>query len=94
MITEIMLAIAITSLLLCANMSAANEDLVLSSPGDYQVVQRQTAAAGAFYIAMIVLAVNTLLFAGRLVRFFSIRRAMLRLTHTCQSPRDSTIIVQ
>ena len=50
MTTEIMSAIALASLLLCANMSAANENLTLFCPGDYQVVQRQTAAAGALHV--------------------------------------------
>lgn len=39
-------------------------------------------SSGAFHIAIIVLAVNTLLCAGCLVRFFSIRKAMLRLSNT------------
>jgi len=38
--------------------------------------------SGAFHIAIIVLAVNTLLCAGCLARFFSIRKAMLRLANT------------
>ena len=38
--------------------------------------------SGAFSIAIIVLAVNTLLCAGCLARFFSIRKAMLKLATT------------
>lgn len=36
--------------------------------------------SGAFYIAVIVLAINSLLFAGCLARFFHIRNQMLRLS--------------
>ncbi|MEI6809089.1 MAG: hypothetical protein WCN95_10235 [bacterium] len=36
--------------------------------------------SGSFYIAIIVLAINSLLFAGALLRFFIVRKQMLRLT--------------
>ena len=36
--------------------------------------------AAAFYVAVIVLGINTLLFAGCLLRFFMLRKQMLRVS--------------
>ena len=44
--------------------------------------------SAAFYAAMLALAVNTLLFAGCLVRAFAIRSKMLRLRRSAQRPSE------
>lgn len=37
--------------------------------------------SGAFYIAVIVLGINTIFLAGCLIRFFSIRKAMIHIAN-------------
>lgn len=44
--------------------------------------------SGAFYIALIVLAINSLLFAGCLIRFFSIRKQMMLLCGPAKDPEN------